>query len=453
MKEAEMNRYNVDGEELYNFNVDLSFPRRNDGTEGHQKAIDFIEKKLEDIDVDYQEEEFFWKDLRKRRKLTRSLPMLILSLRLFIGAIMIFIHDPDIVYGFWWYVWFLEPAWVMIISATLLLVLFIIIYSDCVKPTAMELHRINNKYLKRRERKKFKEKFNQGTNIVVRMGIDGTTDEAKAKNIPIIIIIAHYDSISVKFRPAVQNMLYARIGTVPISSLLCFILLPVTMKIGAGNWLLIIGTILLIISSGFSVFALIMGFFNKLTNQSPGAFDNASGCSTLYGLIKALKLNQGEGELKADIRLIFADCEEEGLMGTIEYLHTHEKELMNLDNKSRVKMVALDGTGGKPTLGLFSSYGMPRVVRCGRVLKKEFKKLAKEQFGIDLKSLWSPYASSDHAVFGEYGFKAIQLFSMGMVSNTKYDTIENVNTETLALTTKVIVEFVLSNTNAKDKQF
>ncbi len=108
-------------------------------------------------------------------------------------------------------------------------------------------------------------------------------------------------------------------------------------------------------------------------------------------------------------------------------------------------MISLDGTGGKDPIGLFSSYVMPRVVKCERGLKKQFQIIGKELLNMKMPSIWSPYASSDHAVFGEFGFKAIQIFSMGMISNTKSDTFDKVNKETLAKVSKIITEFVKRN--------
>lgn len=433
---------NISEDEIYEFNRNLSFPRRNDGSEGHKKAISFIEGELTKNGIKYEEEKFVWNDLRVKLRLTRSLPMIILSFRLFIGSIMMFFHDPNIISGNFWYIFLVEPKWVMVVAAALLMAWFIANYSDCVVPKMLELNRINNGNYTKREKKRIargEKIFNEGTNIVVRMGIDGTTKEAAEKNTPVIIFAAHYDSISAKLPTPVLNGLYVFFATVPFSCILSFILLPFTIQTRPEGWLMILGVILLIIASGYSSIGLLIYSNLGFTNESAGAFDNASGCATLYALIRNLK----DLQLNADVRLIFVDCEEEGLMGTIEYLHEHEEELKRPDVKPRVSMISLDGTGGRDPIGLFSSYGMPRVIKCERGLKKQFQTIGKELFNMKMPSLWSPYSSSDHAVFGEFGFKAIQVFSMGMISNTKNDTFDKVNKETLGKVAKIITEFVI----------
>lgn len=442
--ESNKTNKNISEDEIYEFNRNLSFPRRNDGSDGHRKAITFIEGELTKNNIKFEEEKFIWKNLRTKRRFTRNLPMIILSFRLFIGAIMMLFVDPNIISGNLWYIMLVEPKWIMVVAATLLLAWFIATYSDCIVPSMLELNRINNGKYTRRERKQLaqgKKIFNEGINIVVRMGIDGTTNEASEKNIPIIIFAAHYDSISAKLPTPILNSLYAFFATIPISCVLSLILLPFTMQTKPEGWLMILGVVLLIIASGYSTIGLFIYSILGFTNESAGAFDNASGCATLYALIRNLK----DLQLNADIRLIFVDCEEEGLMGTIEYLHKHEQELKSPDVKPRVMMISLDGTGGKDPIGLFSSYGMPRVVKCERGLKKQFQIIGKELLNMKMPSIWSPYASSDHAVFGEFGFKAIQIFSMGMISNTKSDTFDKVNKETLAKVSKIITEFVKRN--------
>ena len=277
------------------------------------------------------------------------------------------------------------------------------------------------------------------------MGKDGLNLRERTNDTPILIIIAHYDSISVRFRPALQNILYGRIGTVLISSILTLIVIPLWMYYGFFSWWIILANGIAIISAFFSSFAYTVSLFNKLTNESPGAFDNASGCATMYGTMKMLK----DQDLNADVRFIFTDCEEEGLMGTIMYLQEVHEELLKLENKGRVKVLSLDGTGGEPKLALLSNYGIPRVVRCGKNLKSEFKQIGQDLYDINLKSLWAPYASSDHAVFGEFGFDAIQLFSMGMVSNTKYDTKDKIRKRTLSMTTNFVKEWILRNSDRR----
>ena len=84
-------------DKIYDFNMDLSFPRRNDGTTGHKKAIDFIENTLDEEGIEYNEQAFYWKNLRKRRRYTQKIPMLILSIRILIGLIMAFFQDHTVI--------------------------------------------------------------------------------------------------------------------------------------------------------------------------------------------------------------------------------------------------------------------------------------------------------------------------------------------------------------------
>ncbi|MHA1340905.1 MAG: M28 family peptidase [Promethearchaeota archaeon] len=486
---------------IYQFNKELSFPRRNDGTEGHEKAIGIIESKLEDIGVNYVEEEFYWKDFRKRKIFTQNIPLLILSLRLLIGSIMILFHDPELISGFWWYVWFFEPTWIMIFCAVILLCWWASIYSDWVKPTTASMFKLNNDVEKlkklNKSNKPLLNKIKTGKNIIVEFGKNATTlksnkidlnqianQTAKDPNKynsenknslikPLILIMAHYDSISGQFRPIFHNIIYLRMATIPFSAIFALITLPFSMQIGPANLLIKFGAILAIMASAFSVFSFIASFFNKWTNESDGAFDNASGCATLIGVIKnlvdiansninneisdkvanvatvdkdmnnILKNLNSLKDLPIDIKFIFIDCEEEGLLGSHAYFIKHMEELTDPIYKKFIKVISLDGTGGDPKLGLFSKYGMPRVINAARSLKKEFKKFGHELFNERIPSLWAPYASSDHAVFGEYGIESIQIFSKGFTSNTKYDTFDFIKKETLEKTTNLMTLFIL----------
>jgi hypothetical protein len=103
---------------------------------------------------------------------------------------MLFV-DPNIISGNLWYIMLVEPKWIMVVAATLLLAWFIATYSDCIVPSMLELNRINNGKYTRRERKQLaqgKKIFNEGINIVVRMAIDEQLMK-HLKNIPIIYFL------------------------------------------------------------------------------------------------------------------------------------------------------------------------------------------------------------------------------------------------------------------------
>lgn len=185
---------------------------------------------------------------------------------------------------------------------------------------------------------------------------------------------------------------------------------------------------------------IMIGGHHDSTYPSPGASDNGAGTVTVIGIARAL------ADFKTEKTIKFATWggEEEGLLGSYAYYKAHESEVkkhmkfyLNLDmpnvNLERANTVWI-GVNNEDYIDEFE-FCVEKVVK-GR------PEYAKYEISVEYHEM---SFGSDQATFGMEGKDVSSLFGSGSVGyHTKYDTIEQIYPESLALAGEIYGTFALN---------
>ncbi|TKJ27606.1 MAG: hypothetical protein CEE42_01500 [Promethearchaeota archaeon Loki_b31] len=246
----------------------------------------------------------------------------------------------------------------------------------------------------------------------------------KSKNsLANLIFIAHYDSKSQVYSSIFR--IYLIMGSVfgGIILLVVFFVLSVLKIIFMFNNL-ILDNILLGVSIVIGILT-ILNFFNKVSNKSPGATDNATSVGTVIALSKYFKNNALEN---IDFTFLITGSEELNLGGAIDFIQKHKNEL----DKDITYFINYDLVGAHGVLRNVTSHGIPKKTTSTK-LNELFRNSSKD-LGIEIKEIYFPIgAAGDHMPIVNMGYKACVLASTGSMKyvHSKKDTMSLVSKEGL----------------------
>ncbi|MBD3197007.1 MAG: M28 family peptidase [Candidatus Lokiarchaeota archaeon] len=214
-----------------------------------------------------------------------------------------------------------------------------------------------------------------------------------------IILIAHHDSKSQTFPTEYRVYFALSIVSIFLFMLTIYFICIIFELIGINQhtWLrpltFVLGWINTLIFLTLS--------FNKTSNDSPGALDNASG---LYILWRTGNEIQKAKLMNTEVWLILTGAEEIGQIGAAEFLNEYREEF----SKSTTYIMNFEMVGLKNTdLQALRAYSFPKMKILSPFLLPLAKKAAKSM-NIDFKGWYLPIgANTDGILFRKEGYKAI----------------------------------------------
>ena len=180
--------------------------------------------------------------------------------------------------------------------------------------------------------------------------------------------------------------------------------------------------VILMIISIINSLMIIIGYFSKRVNTSPGAIDNGSGSAIL---LKIAEHFQGHSLDQTTLRFIFCAAEEWGLYGSKGYVRAHRDELE--EQIDRDVLINVDMVGSE--LAYVNKGGL--IFR--KTLNKELNQLIEnvaEKKGIEVRAFNTPLVNnSDHAPFLKLKMETAFFLSKKdtKLIHKPLDTIEKVN--------------------------
>ena len=368
-----------------NFNCDefikkLSFPRLA-GSEGEIKAQELIESELQDLNIDqYNKESFVYT--------TFFMNFLLRTYSFLIGLLMI----------------------VLIIMLYLSLVYYVILFASVLLITALFSREI-------REKIQFKftkiGKKRTCANYIIELPAKHE-DKDQNQN---IIILAHYDSISMSFHPLFDGAIFffSLIGGVIFSLHIFFI---------TTLYLLNIIQSLEIIQFFYGFF--LAGFyslqlFNKRHNKSFGTADNATAVANSFYCIDYFSKNSLEN---TNLFIVLTGAEEMGDYGAHSFVKKHNSEF----NKSNTFFFIPDTVGANKETNLYAyAQGMPKKLFSPKIKANIEELLKTSQGSYKIKPLYIPpliHFSTDHAPIKPFGYEFMIFLSNAPIHSEK-DNINN----------------------------
>jgi len=235
-----------------------------------------------------------------------------------------------------------------------------------------------------------------------------------------LIYMAHYDSKSQTFPSYIRFLLFIFVLTTASISLLWT----------AASTIFGLGSQSMIYPIGLICFASLVLQFNFTHNQSPGAYDNASGAALLLEL--AHRISQEELS-DYDVSFIATGAEEVGLGGAIKLVQS--EMFRKRFAAERTVIVNFDSVGAGGKVLITDRYGIPPI-QTGKQLSALAVSICRE-LGVKHRRTWLPTgALMDHIPFSYHGYQSITISSGGLNKavlsmHSKNDVIENIDTKAL----------------------
>lgn len=239
------------------------------------------------------------------------------------------------------------------------------------------------------------------------------------KNYLNVVFMAHYDSKSQTYSGTTRFVLFAALTALALINL---VLVPLAAIFGwEPSWLLLAAAPMTALGVALQL--------NATGNQSPGAYDNASGVGVL------LELAQSFAQDTPGVNLIFiaTGAEEAGLCGAVALLS--EERTAEFLPPGRTIILNFDGIGSEGPVYITDRYGIPPARTAG-LLSKLCLRIA-ERFGLPARRHWIPTgAAMDHVPFAAHGYQAVTLSTAGWNSafrsmHTRKDTADNLSLDAL----------------------
>ncbi|MHA1271099.1 MAG: M28 family peptidase [Candidatus Helarchaeota archaeon] len=389
----------VDEKNAYNIAVKLSFPRLI-GSEGEKKAIKLVKEQFQKIGYEPLEEIF--ETSFSNWKMIRYLFM-IFGGCLFINGILFFII----------------PLITMVLSGCYI---WLCLY---ISRLSGEIGKFGTIY--------------ETKNIL---------STKKSRNAKInIVFMAHWDSKGQTIRGSTRILLMAisLIGFIVISILyLIFSILRIFWFSNNNVNLGLSITSIVIIGISFT------NIFNRITNNSVGAIDNAASVGVLIELARYFR---DDNYMKnSNLYFVSTGSEELNLGGSEAFIKNHYNELKNL----KTYFINFDLVGSDGTIEMVSSYGIPKK-KTSEVLLKLFRNEAIKQ-QIPFKTMYLPFGAwCDLMPAISKGFEGCWLASESTfsIAHTKKDTIDKISRkglkDILSLTIGVVEELDILGEKIKIK--
>ena len=373
------------------------------GSPGSYKIVELLKDDFKNFDFEFTEQEFpvFNSDTSFRQ----SLKFLIMAI-LFTGFLILF-----------WFVFWLS----------LLIIIPFVIFATRLKklPRCSELC---SKRLDKISKSSEEVSFMQ-TNLIYRKRSEG---EKKCS----ILLMAHHDSKSQTF-PTESRVYAALILACVFLSMAIFYLFCVIVEIiGISQhlWLRPLTFILGWVNVG--VFLILSA--NRISNNSPGALDDASG---IYVLWKTAKILQNTFLENCEVWFVITGAEEIGQIGAADFIIKYKKEL---DPKTTfILNFEMIGLKNYP-LSALQSYAFPYKRQISPFLFPLTKESA-EELHIYLKGWYLPIgAHTDAHLFRKEGFKAIDFVvkKAGKYTHLPKDTFDLIDPKLIEDQAKVNVALI-----------
>jgi len=211
-----------------------------------------------------------------------------------------------------------------------------------------------------------------------------------------VVFIGHWDSKSQTFPPSTRIAIFLIFIFGSLIIYLLYFILSI-LKIFMSLNIPIISNVLLDICIIIaSVGAL--NYFNKTSNKSNGAFDNAAAVGTIIELARYYKENPIDN---IDLVFLSTGSEELNLGGAVHFIKRYKNEF----EKNSTFFINLDLIGGSEAIRLTTSYGIPRKISSVK-LNNLFINSA-EELKIKIKDIYSPSGVwSDFMPIVQEGFEA-----------------------------------------------
>nr|MDO8114652.1 M28 family peptidase [Candidatus Sigynarchaeota archaeon] len=396
-------------DELMRLTSALSFPRRS-GSSGNERARAIITSQLQEYGYKVQSEEFTY----------NPVPGLVLNAMIHLALIF---FDFSLFLILWNN--FNSVKWFQVIAAIAMIGILFVFMSIPLGFRQRFVH----------EKSSVPSRFARtGFNIVADAGDIGSHESDPA----IVVIGAHYDSIALLFPPKLNIFVFVMntVGVLVVAILAIFEGFWFLATGPSNVWFRLIFALLTLLVLG----TLVARFFNKRSNTSNGAIDNASGCAVALLLAKECGSVQAMGFSK--VRFVFFGAEEEGLWGSLFHSGAHAGEFQ-ADYKGNVVAISIDEPGGPGKFMTSNSFGFPRIVKSPStstflVLHDAIQKKA----GTGIQNTWFPYPASDHASFVVKGFAGTWLSHVYVNANSRMDKLEDMDMDHMCLVFDAIAGFL-----------
>jgi hypothetical protein len=240
---------------------------------------------------------------------------------------------------------------------------------------------------------------------------------------PVIFFSAHTDTVSVKYSFRLIKSLYITGALMILMFLsLTFILsiwsLLSTLTITSITDLFLLFRNISFIIGILIIIDIIIILFNRKTNESIGAIDNASGVAILIELAKLLNKNPLKN---IDVILLWCSAEEWGLLGSRHFLNDHFESFNQTYDLDKSYNINIDMVGSY--IGLVYKTGLLKKKPMNENLNDVLVAEAKQQ-KIPLTKASIPIgAGSDHLSFKSFTKKAeknLQVACLCATKDTKY---------------------------------
>jgi hypothetical protein len=245
-----------------------------------------------------------------------------------------------------------------------------------------------------------------------------------------VLFTAHYDSARHILGGPFQSALFGALSLLQ-----------------AATAALILAATLAALPAGYVLLALVpaglltlLAQFTIIRNDSPGAYDNASGVALLLELARAFATSRPQ----VNLAFIATGAGEAGRCGAVALM---QSEMFGAHfPPERSIVINLDGIGSKGPIRVSDRYGLPPS-RTG-VLVADLCRRVCDRFGLEARSVWTPAgAALDHIPFAAHGYQAVTLSTAGWnkafrSAHTRHDTPEHLDVATLELCFAVAQEVV-----------
>jgi ABC-type multidrug transport system fused ATPase/permease subunit len=251
-----------------------------------------------------------------------------------------------------------------------------------------------------------------------------------------VILMAHHDSKSQSFSTESRIYIALTVAGILFSVTILYVLCVLLEIIGISThlWLRPLTFIMGWINVG--VFLLLS--FNRISNDSAGALDNASG---IYALWKTAHLLEGTTLKNCEVWIVLTGAEEIGQIGAAEFLNNYKEELD--PNTTYLLNFEMIGVKNAPLRAL-QSYSFPIRRRVSPFLFPLAFKTAQE-LKISFKGWYLPIgAHTDGILFRKEGYKAIDFVSReaGKFTHSMKDNYNLIDPNILTEYTRLIMAVI-----------
>jgi acetylornithine deacetylase/succinyl-diaminopimelate desuccinylase-like protein len=351
----------------------VSFGPRAIGSEAERKSADFIEKHFQQAGIEVERQNF-----------TASFFPLIVAGKIITGLTLVILILSAVLYTS-------HPLITLILLGLLLVQVPLVMFAVA----GSRLSKIGQRF--------------PTCNLIGRVS-------GEKKELPTILLVAHYDSKSQSLNMAWRVILFL----VPVA--MATILFAATLLHLIGIFAVPVWAIWLIVA--LAGICLTVLFFSQTSNRSPGAIDNGSGVAILLSLAERLP-----AKISQQVNLVFlaTGAEEVGLAGAIQFVRA---DCQNL-RQNRTLVMNLDG------LGCGGVVTMAGLKKFGQFQFADQAKTSLKEHGFSVRHYKAvPGVGLDHIPFMRAGYSAVS-FTQGSGKSARRmhsprDVIESVDFDELA---------------------